>query len=134
VASAVVATQQQKDTPVSNKEASCLGVMDPADCNETVLVQRVCAGISSVEIKVGVSRVATAGVDVFHEPVPVEASVTAEKGAVSCRIRDQQSTQETASCRETNAESTPETASCREQRRHSGCQAASGCKVKCGVG
>ena len=52
VASAVVATQQQKDTPVGNKEASCLeitvpvcddetsclGVMDPADCNETVSV------------------------------------------------------------------------------------------------
>ena len=180
VASAVVAIQQHEGTgtPVGNKEAtvpvcdevscldvtvpmndqkvSCLGVMDPADCNEIVSVQRVCAGISSVEIDkvfphvssvscrsvkgntdaeaeddatdtvsyrdvVGVYCVATAGVDVFHEPVPVEAMVTADKGAVSCRIRDQQSTQKTVSCRNYSG-------------RHSGRQAASGCKVKCGVG
>jgi len=204
----VVATQQQEgtDTPVGNKEAtvpvcdevscldvtvpvndqevSCLGVMDPADCNETVSVQRVCAEISSVEIDkvfpnissvscrdvegdtiaeaeddatdtlshcdvVGVFGVATAGVDVFHQPVPVKATVTADKGAVSCRIRDQQSTQKTVSCRnyrrhsscqavsccEVNAGSEKETVSCREYSgRHSGRQAASGCKVKCGVG
>ena len=98
---------------------------------------------------VGVSGVATAVVDVFHEPVPVEATVTADKGAVSCHIRDQQSTQKTVSCRnyrrhsgcqavsccEVNAGSEKETVSCREYSgRHSGRQAASGCKVKCGVG
>jgi len=153
--------------------------MDPTD-NETVSVQRVCAGISSVEIDkvfpnissvscrdvegdrdaeaedvatdtvshrdiVILSGVATVGVDVFHEPVPVEATVTADKGAVSCRIRDQQSTPETVSCRdsgrhsgcqavsccEVNAGSVQDTVSCRE---YSGRQAASGCKVKCGVG
>jgi len=67
---------------------------------------------------VGVSGVATAVVDVFHEPVPVEATVTADKGAVSCHIRDQQSTQKTVSCR--------------NYRRHSGCQAVSCCEINAG--